>query len=105
MEDLQETPAVPDEPSGGDERIGWTIAGVLAVLAGWVGGVAGNLLAHRLAPPAGWTVGPVWIGPSMGPYAWAVFGLGLGVGAFGVVLLYLASRATRGPFVLPGATY
>ena len=105
MVDLQESPAVPPEPTGGNERIGWTITGILCLVVGWAFGVAGNLLAHRYAPAHGWSLGPWWIGPALGAYAWATFGVGLAVGAFGVVLLYLAARAPRGPLLLPGATY
>jgi hypothetical protein len=103
--DLHESPAVPPEPEGGNPRIGWAITGALALLAGWVGAVGGNLALHRLAPASGWTIGPWWIGRTMGPYAWTTFGIGLAVGAFGAVLLYLASRSPRGPFVLPGYPY
>ena len=105
MEEATETPPVPPEDHGGDVRIGWRIAGGLSVLAGWGGAVVLNLLAHQYAPAGGSMWGPIWVGPTVGSYAWAVFGIGIGVGIFGVVMLYLAGRAPRGPFVLPGYSY
>lgn len=96
---------MPPEDHGGDERIGWWVSGALCVVGGWVGAVALNLYLHRVAPSDGSMVGPVWIGPTMGPYAWAVLGGGVGAGLFGLVLFYLASRAPKGPFVLPGRAY
>jgi hypothetical protein len=98
-------PPVPPEEYGGDQRIGWWITGTLCILAGWVGAVLGNLALHRLAPSGGWHFGPFWIGPSMGPYAWALLGIGVGVGIFGVVLFHLARRSAPGRFVLPGYPY
>lgn len=105
MEELSERPPVPPEERGGDERIGWWITGTLLLLVGWVGGVAANLALHRLAPASGWRIGPWWIGPTMGPYAWAVFGFGVAVGLFGLVLYGLARNAPRGKIVLPGYPY
>jgi hypothetical protein len=103
--DIHETPPVPPEDAGGDERIGWWITGALCILFGWVGAVAANLLAHLEAPSGGWNLGPWWIGPAMGPYAWTTLGFGVAIGAFGVVMFHLASQAHRGPFVLPGYPY
>ena len=103
--DLQDTPPVPPEDHGGDERIGWWVAGTLCLLGGWVGAVVLNLYLHHVAPAGGSRFGPVWIGPTMGPFAWTVFAGGVGAGLFGVVLCYLASRAPRGRFVLPGQPY
>jgi hypothetical protein len=103
--DLQETPAVPPTDSGGDERTGYLIAGSLLIYLGWGLGVATNLLLHDLAGPSGHSLGWMWITSTLGPYAWAVFGLGLGTGALGVGILLVGRAAPRGPFVLPGVDY
>lgn len=99
------TPPVPPEERGGNERIGWQIAGTLELVGGWGVADLANLLLHHFAPAGGERFGPVYIGPVFGPYAEAVFGIGLGIGAFGLVLLHLARRAAPGPFVLPGPPY
>ncbi|MCI4335500.1 MAG: hypothetical protein L3K04_07750 [Thermoplasmata archaeon] len=105
MSELEERPPVPEADEGGNVRIGWTAAGVLFLLGGLGGLVLGNLLAHRLAPAAGVRYGPWWVGPALGPYAWAILALGLIMGVLGAVLLWLAHRSPRGRFVLPGYPY
>lgn len=100
--DLQETPAVPPSDPGGDVRLGYLGGGGLLVVLGWGVAVALNLLLHLTAPDSGHRVWTVYFGPTMGPYAWATFGLGLLAGAMGVVLLGLGRRSPKGPFVLPG---
>jgi hypothetical protein len=103
--DLQETPATPPEPTGGDERIGYLVAGALLVFLGWGLGVVVNVLMHWVARSGPFTVFGVHFTGTMGAYAWAVFGLGLVSGALGVALLAVARSVPRGPFVLPGADY
>jgi hypothetical protein len=103
--DSEDSPPVPPSDPGGDERIGWWISGTLCIVFGWGVAVAENLLLHWTATTTGFTVGPWWIGPTMGPFAWTVFGIGLAVGGFGVVLLHLASKSLPGPFRLPGYPY
>jgi hypothetical protein len=103
--DLSERPPVPDPDEGGDVRIGWTAAGLLFLVVGFGGLVVGNFVAHRMAPPGGLRFGPWWIDNSLGPYAWALFVLGLLMSVLGAVLLYLSRRAAPGPFRLPGYSY
>jgi hypothetical protein len=103
--DVHEAPPVPPEDPGADERIGWWATGALCLLVGWAGAVVGNVLAHVLAPSGGWSFYGLWIGRTMGPYAWAVLGIGLAVGAYGIVLFHLARHSPRGRFVLPGYSY
>ena len=105
MVDVHETPAVPPFDPGGDERIGYFIAGALLILLGWVGGVAANLVLHAMAGSGGMSVGWIRITSTLGAYAWAVFGFGLFAGAVGVVLLALGRNSPKGPLVLPGADY
>jgi hypothetical protein len=105
VSDLQETPATPPEPSGGDERIGYLLAGGVLIALGWVFGVVVNVLLHWAARTSPATVWGVHIGPNFGEYAWAVFGLGLVTGAMGVVLLGVGRSTPSGPFVLPGVDY
>jgi hypothetical protein len=100
--DLEETPAVPPFDPGGDVRLGYFAAGGTLVALGWGLGVTVNLLLHLLAPAGGHRLWHVFVGPSLGPYAWATLGLGVFSGAFGVVLLILGRNSARGPFVLPG---
>jgi len=103
--DLQETPAVPPFDPKGDVRIGYHIAGGILVTLGWGFGVVGNLVLHWLAPSGGYRLYRVVIAGSLGPYAWALLGFGLFVGAFGVVLIAVARGAPQGPVVLPGYDY
>jgi hypothetical protein len=103
--DLQETPATPPENPGGDERIGYFLAGGTLITLGWALGVVLNLLLHSAARSGPFAVWGVHFGPALGPYAWAVFALGLATGAMGVVLLAIGRATPKGPFVLPGADY
>jgi hypothetical protein len=103
--DPNETPAVPPEDRGGDERIGYWAGGSLLLLVGWGLGVALNLILHFGAPAAGMPLGPWRVYPDMGIYAWGVLALGLVAGLVGVVMLWLAGRAPVGKFVLPGYSY
>ncbi|HZY70081.1 MAG TPA: hypothetical protein VFF67_03775 [Thermoplasmata archaeon] len=105
MRDLQDAPAVPPEDSGGDERAGYLIAGILLILAGWGGGVLLNLLLHALAPADGLVVGTVRIFSSYGPYAIAAAAFGAVAGAFGLVLMYLGAGAPEGKLIVPGVDY
>jgi len=93
---------VPPYDPKGDVRLGYQIAGGLFIVLGWGFGVVVNLLLHRYAPSGGHRIENFWIGPSMGPYAWAIAGLGAVAGVLGVWLLALSRTAPKGPFVLPG---
>jgi hypothetical protein len=103
--DLQETPATPPEDHGGDERYGYQLAGSVLIALGWGLGVVVNLLLHYQARTGAFVDAGVHFGPTLGPYAWAVFGLGLVTGAMGVAILAVARSTPRGPFVLPGVDY
>jgi hypothetical protein len=103
--DLQESPAVPPTDEGGDERYGYLAAGGTLIFLGWGLGVLVNLLLHAMAGSNGMVVGWIRITSTLGPYAWAVFGLGIVTGAIGVGLLLVARATPKGLFVLPGADY
>lgn len=105
MVDLQETPAVPPFDPGGDERVGYFLAGGILITLGWGFAVALNLLLHYMAGTGGMTVLGHRITSTLGPYAWDAFGFGLFTGAFGVVLLGIGRASPRGPLVLPGYDY
>jgi hypothetical protein len=105
VSDLQETPATPPEPSGGDERIGYFIAGATMIVLGWGFGVVLNVLLHWAARNAPSTAFGVHFSGSFGEYAWAAFGLGLVTGAMGAVLLGVGRATPKGPLVLPGVDY
>ena len=105
MVDLQESPAVPPLESGGDERLGYHVAGALLIVLGWGLGVLANLALHALAGSGGMPLLWVRITSHVGDYAWGVFGLGIVTGALGVGLLWVARSAAKGPFVLPGVDY
>jgi hypothetical protein len=105
MTDLSESPAVPPEDRGGDERFGFRIGGALLLFLGWGLGVVTNVLAHRLAPGNGEAIGPWRIYPVLGIYAWGLVGLGLVAGVVGLFMLWLAQRSPAGKFVLPGYSY
>ena len=104
MADLQETPAVPPENVGGDERAGYFAAGGLLIALGWGIGVLANLLLHAIA---GKGMPLVWmrISSTLGPYAWSVFGFGIVTGAVGLGLLLAGRSAPKGALVLPGVDY
>jgi hypothetical protein len=103
--DFSETPAVPPEDRGGDERIGYRAGGVFLIVVGWGLGVIVNIVLHRMAPAAGELVGPWRIFPTLGVYALGLVGLGALAGVVGVFMLWLAHRSPKGKFVLPGASY
>jgi hypothetical protein len=103
--DLQETPAVPPFDPGGDERLGYFVAGTLLVLVGWVGGVALNLALHSMAGPGGLPIGPVRIDSTLGLFAQLTLGIGAFTGLIGVGILALGWRSRKGPLVLPGYPY
>lgn len=103
--DLQETPAVPPTDYGGDERVGYFVAGAILVVLGWGIAVVLNLVLHYLGGTSGITVAGHTFTSTLGPYAWAALGFGLFVGAFGVVLLALGRGSPKGPIVLPGYDY
>lgn len=105
MVDLQESPAVPPSDEGGDERVGYLLAGSILIVLGWVVAVAVNLLLHLLAGTGGMNVGWMRITSDLGPYAWAVFAFGLVTGAVGLGTVVEGRAAPKGPFVLPGVDY
>ena len=105
MVDLRESLPVPPFDPKGDVRLGYFLGGATLIALGWGIAVVGNVLLHRFAPAGGFHVLHAYFGPTLGPYAWAVLGLGLLTGAFGVVLLALGRAAPKGPFVLPGYEY
>jgi hypothetical protein len=103
--DLQETAAVPPMDPGGDERVGYFVAGGLLVTIGWGVGVGLNLLLHYMAGGGGMTIAGHTITSTLGSYAWATFAFGMFAGAFGVVLVALGRASPKGPLVLPGYDY
>jgi hypothetical protein len=103
--DLSEQPPVPPEETGGDEQIGLGFAGAILLLFGVGGCILGNIGLHVMAGSHGVMVGPWLVHRAFGPYGYAGIALGILTGAFGVVLLFLASRTKDGPFILPGGTY
>jgi len=103
--DVHETPAVPPEVPGGDERAGYFLGGALLIVLGWGLGVVVNLLLHVMAGSSGLSVVGVRITSDVGPYAWALVGFGLFTGALGVVLVALGRASPKGPVILPGYPY
>jgi hypothetical protein len=101
--DVRETPAVPPFDPQGDVRLGYFIAGGILLFLGWGLGVVVNVVLHLFAPASFFGLLGVHVGRTLGPYAWAVLGLGLFTGAFGIVLLALGRESPRGPIVRPGA--
>jgi len=105
VEDFQETPAVPPMDPGGDERVGYIVAGGLLIALGWGLAVVVNLLVHYLAGNGTTTLGGHTFTSTLGPYAWAAFAFGMFTGGFGVVLVALGRASPQGPIVLPGYDY
>lgn len=105
MVDIQETPAVPPLDPGGDERVGYFLAGGVLIALGWGLAVVVNLLAHYWAGSSGMTVAGHEVTSTLGPYAWATLAFGLFTGAIGVVLLTLGRASPKGSVVLPGYDY
>ena len=105
MVDLEERPATPPFDSKGDERLGYFIAGGTLIFLGWVLGVFVNVLLHWEARTGPFQFWSVHFGAALGPYAWAVFGLGLGTGVVGAALLLEGLQTPSGAFVLPGPDY
>jgi hypothetical protein len=103
--ELSDTPAVPPEDRGGDERIGYRAGGVFLIVVGWGLGVLVNIAVHRMAPSAGEVIGPWRIYPALGVYALGLVALGAVAGVVGVFMLWLAQQSPPGKFVLPGAQY
>lgn len=105
MVDIQETPAVPPMDPGGDERVGYFLAGAILVALGWGFAVLLNLWLHYMAGSGALSFGGHTITSTLGSYAWATLGFGIFVGAFGVVLIALGRTYPKGPLVLPGYDY
>ena len=103
--DLAETPAVPVEDYGGDERVGLFAAGATLVFLGW--GVAGgvNLWLHLAAPASGTTIGGVVIHHALGTYAWTALLIGAFTGAIGVAIALVGRSSPRAKLVLPGGVF
>lgn len=96
---------MPPLDSGGDERVGYLIAGGILIALGWGLAVIVNLLLHYLAGTGSVTVAGHTFTSTLGPYAWAAFGFGIFTGGFGVVLVALGRASPKGPLVLPGYDY
>lgn len=105
MVDVQETPAVPPQDYGGDERAGYFLSGATMIVLGWGLGCLVNLGLHWMAPTGGLTVAGIWFGKTVGTYAWAAFGFGIVTGLVGVGLLFVGQATPKGRLVLPGTDY
>jgi hypothetical protein len=105
MVDVQETPAVPPQNFGGDERAGYFFAGGVLIFLGWGLGLLLNLALHVYAPAGGTTVAGIWFGRTVGTYAMAAAGFGLVTGLIGIALLFVAQSTPKGRLVLPGTDY
>jgi hypothetical protein len=105
MSDLNETPAVPETPTGGDERAGLYVAGATLVLLGWGVAIVLNALLHAAAPAGGVHLGVFVVYARWGAYAQATALIGLLTGGVGAGVLYTAHSAPAGPLVLPGYEY
>jgi len=103
--DLSEQPAVEPMDLGGDDRWGAYATGAVLLAIGWGLAVVVNVLLHLVAPAGGLALGPVVIGPHLGPFALITLGIGLGTGAVGAGVLWMARELPPGPFVLPGVNY
>jgi hypothetical protein len=90
---------------GGDERVGYYLAGAILIALGWGLAVVVNLLLHYWAGSGGMTVAGHRLTSTLGPYAWAAFGFGLFTGALGVIFTFLGRASPKGPIVLPGYEY
>ena len=105
MSDLNETPAVPETPTGGDERAGFYVAGALLVAVGWGVAVVLNAILHAAAPVGGIDLGPIVVHAQWGAYAQATALIGLLTGGIGAGILWTAPASPAGPLVLPGYDY
>jgi hypothetical protein len=90
---------------GGDERVGYILAGGILIALGWGLAVLVNLLLHCLAGSGGMMVGGHEFTATLGAHAWATFALGVFAGGFGVVLVALGRASPKGQLVLPGYDY
>ena len=102
MVDVHEAPAVSPERVGGDERLGFIIAGILLIVVGTGIGILFNLYVHATASPTGSGFGPWVVTPAIGTYAWATIGLGIFASLAGIGILWVSRRAPKGPIALPG---
>jgi hypothetical protein len=105
MVDVQETPAVPPQDFGGDERAGCFVAGGVLIFLGWGLGVLVNLALHFYAPASGYTIAGIWFGRTVGTYAMAAAGFGLVTGVIGLGMLFVGRSTPKGRLVLPGVDY
>jgi hypothetical protein len=103
--DLNEMPAVPPVDAGGDERAGMIAAGGVLIVLGWGLGVLANLYLHWSAPAGGSTWGGITVPHALGALAWATLVIGLGTGAIGFAMAWLARSEAKAPLVLPGHAY
>jgi hypothetical protein len=105
MSDLNDRPAVPETPTGGDERAGLYVAGALLVALGWGAAIVLNAILHAAAPAGGIDLGPIVVYAHWGAYAQAAALIGLLTGGVGAGILTIAHTAPAGPLLLPGYDY